>query len=325
MVLTLGTTAWQWLRADPRHGQIASLAMLLTYGLIRLEFDLPLVQAAMTIATALAAQALGDRWRSAPLLSGAKSALISALSLCLLLRTDVPLLAAAAAVVAVGSKFVLRCRGKHVFNPTNLALATLLLATDHAWVSSGQWGTHAFFAFFLACAGLLVVTRAERADVTVAFMAGYATLLVVRSLGLGEPMTIPMHRLESGAFLLFSFFMISDPKTTPDSRAGRVLFAWLVALGAAYVHFRLFRPNGFVWALVVLSPLVPLIDLVRPASRYQWPGPQWSGPALWRRGGRPSFALSAALPCAPAARPSSTPAPTAAASAQLARPMEVSR
>ena len=269
--MALVTRTWRWLRADPRHGQIATLATLLTYGLIWLDFDLPLAQAALTIASALVAPAIGDRWRGAPLVGGAKSALISALSLCLLLRTDVPLLAVVGAAVAVGSKFFIRCRGKHVFNPTNVALVALLLTTDHVWVSPGQWGTQAAFAFFIACAGLLVVTRAARADVTAAFITAYAGLLVARSLWLGEPLTIPAHRLESGAFLLFSFFMISDPKTTPDSRVGRVLFAWLVALGAAYVHFRLFRPNGFLWALVALSPLVPVIDLLLPAARYRWP------------------------------------------------------
>ena len=84
-------------------------------------------------------------------------------------------------------------------------------------------------------------------------------------------MTIPLHRLESGAFLLFSFFMISDPKTTPDSRIGRIAFAVLVATGAWYVQFRLFRTNGFLWALAAASPLVPVIDWLVPAARYQWP------------------------------------------------------
>jgi Na+-transporting NADH:ubiquinone oxidoreductase subunit NqrB len=290
-------STWRWLRADPRHGQIATLATLLTYGIVWLDFDVPLAQAAVTITAALTAQAFGDRWRGAPLASGAKSALISALSLCLLLRTDALTLAVAGAALAVSSKFFVRLRGKHVFNPTNLALAALLLTTDRAWVSPGQWGTHAAFAFFIASAGLLVVTRAARADVTIAFMTGYAGLLVARSVWLGEPLTIPAHRLESGAFLLFSYFMISDPKTTPDSRAGRVLFAWLVALGAAYVHFALFRPNGFLWSLVVLSPFVPAIDILLPSCRYQWPGQ-----------------------AARAARSPSTSLPT-----PLALPMEVSR
>ncbi len=207
----------------------------------------------------------------APWTSGAKSALISALSLCLLLRTDALAWAAVAAALAVGSKFLVRVRGKHVFNPTNLALAALLLATPEVWVSPGQWGTGASFAFAIACAGLAVTYRSARSDVTLAFIAAYAGLITARSLYLGEPLTIPLHRLESGAFLLFSFFMISDPKTTPDARAGRIAFALLVAVGAAYVHLRLFRPNGFLWALVLASPLVPLIDLVFPAARYQWP------------------------------------------------------
>lgn len=260
-----------WITADPRHGQIATLATLLAYGVSQLAFDLTGAQAVVTIGTALAVQRLGD-WRvGAPWRSGAKSALISSLSLCLLLRTDDLAWAAAGAALAVGSKFLVRVGAKHVFNPTNGALVALLLLTDRVWVSPGQWGTAATFAFAIAAAGLAVVHRSARSDVTLAFIGGYAALLVGRSLSLGEPLTIPLHRLESGAFLLFSFFMISDPKTTPDSRAGRVLFAALVAAGAWYVHFRLFRPNGFLWALAAVSPLVPLLDRLLPARRYTWP------------------------------------------------------
>ena len=262
---------WTLMTADPRHGQIVTLASLLTYGLGWLQFDIGLPQVVITVTAALAVQRLGD-WRTgAPWRSGAKSALISALSLCLLLRTDALWIAAVGSAIAVGSKFLIRVGGKHVFNPTNGALVALLLTTDLAWISPGQWGTAAAFAFAMACAGMLVVNRAARSDVTLAFIASYAALLVGRSLSLGEPLTIPLHRLESGAFLLFSFFMISDPKTTPDSRLGRIAFAMLVAAGAWYVHFRLFRPNGFVWALAAASPLVPVIDWLVPAARYQWP------------------------------------------------------
>ncbi len=112
--------------------------------------------------------------------------------------------------------------------------------------------------------------RAARADVTFAFLVAYAGLLVARSLWLGEPLSIPLHRLQSGALLLFAFFMISDPKTTPDSRAGRVLFAILVAWGAWYIQFRLFRTNGLLWSLAGFSLLVPIIDWLLPGSRYDW-------------------------------------------------------
>ncbi len=150
----------------------------------------------------------------------------------------------------------------------------MLLMTNQVWVSPGQWGAAAFFAFLMACAGSLVVNRAARSDVTYAFIVFYCALLFGRSFYLGEPLTIPLHRVESGALLLFTFFMISDPKTTPDSRIGRVLFAALVAFGAWYVQFRLFRTNGLLWSLAACSTVVPLINRIAPGSRYAWTSPR---------------------------------------------------
>ena len=114
------------------------------------------------------------------------------------------------------------------------------------------------------------MNRAARADVTWTFLACYAALWLGRSLWLGDPLVIPLHRLENGAFLLFTFFMISDPKTTPDSRAGRILFAVLVAAGADFVQFKLFRTNGLLWSLAVCS-------LARPPDRPAAPRPALPG------------------------------------------------
>ena len=271
---------WHWFGSDARHGQIATLGSLLVYGMARLGFDISVTQALVTVGFAVAAQTVAEQvlagravFGQAPagrIAPGLKSALISSLSLCLLLRTDTLAMAGLAAVIAVGSKFVLRIGGKHVFNPTNVAIVLLMLVSNDVWVSPGQWGSHAALAFLLASAGLLVVYRATRADVTLAFIVCWTGLLAARSLSLNEPLTIPLHRLESGAFLLFSFFMISDPKTTPDTRAGRILFAAIVAVGAAYVQFKLFRTNGFVWALACASPLVPMLDRLLPGRAYSW-------------------------------------------------------
>jgi Na+-translocating ferredoxin:NAD+ oxidoreductase RnfD subunit len=86
-----------------------------------------------------------------------------------------------------------------------------------------------------------------------------------------------MKQLQSGALLLFTFFMISDPKTTPDSRSGRILFALLVAAAAAYVQFALYRTNGLLWSLAICSILTPLIDYMSPAKQYQWQIPNTGG------------------------------------------------
>jgi Na+-translocating ferredoxin:NAD+ oxidoreductase RnfD subunit len=115
-----------------------------------------------------------------------------------------------------------------------------------------------------------VVTRAERSDVTLAFIASYLALVFGRSVYLGEPLAIPLHRLQNGALLIFTFFMISDPRTTPDSRAGRILFAVLVAFGAWQVQFGWFRTNGLLWSLAAFSLATPLIDRLLPGVRHRW-------------------------------------------------------
>jgi Na+-transporting NADH:ubiquinone oxidoreductase subunit NqrB len=255
---------------DPRWFQIASLSTLLFYGYGWLEFDITLPRIALLLVTAQVTQYLCTRWWRLPAFEP-KSALISSLSLCLLLRTNHDLVAVAAAALAVSSKFLIRWNDKHIFNPTNGALAAVLLAGG-GWVSPGQWGNAAVIGFLFACVGSLVVQRSSRSDVTWAFLAIWTMVLFGRSWSVLEPWSIPMHRLASGSLLLFSFFMISDPRTTPDSRVGRILYAALVAGVAWYIQFKLFRPNALLWALSLVAPTVPLIDWLLPGGRFRWDG-----------------------------------------------------
>ncbi len=258
---------------DPRPFQIATLGALVAYGFARSDFHL-----AGAIALAIVGAALLSQLAASRLLQlvsfDPKSALISALSLCLLLRTQSMGLGVAAAILAVSSKFLLRVDQRHVFNPTNFALVVLLIVSpDKVWVSPGQWGTEVFFLFILACVGGLVTYRACRSDVTLTFLLSYGAIVFARAGWLGEPASIPLHHLQNGALVLFAFFMISDPKTTPDSTAGRRLFAITVAMGAAVVQYVLFQPNGLLWALVCAAPLTPVLNRLFPGTRYEWHRP----------------------------------------------------
>ena len=259
-------------KQDPRGYQIAVLSGLLSYGVWSLDLGISGGRVVLLLAVCLATQYACTRlWKLERY--DPRSALISGLSLCLLLRTSDPLLAVVGGVVAVSSKFLIRVDGRHLVNPTNFGLVVMMLATDRVWVSPGQWGSVAVFGFLLACVGVLVVNRAARSDVTYAFLGCFTAIVVGRTVWLGDPLAIAMHTLQSGGLVLFAFFMISDPKTTPDSRAGRVLFALLVSLGAAYVQFLLHRPNGVLWSLVLCSMTVPLINRWLPGQRFTWANP----------------------------------------------------
>ncbi|MEP7028937.1 MAG: DUF2330 domain-containing protein, partial [Candidatus Eisenbacteria bacterium] len=255
---------------DPRWYQITVLSGLLLYGMTVLAFDVSGSRAALLLGVALATQAGLGRIAGLPRFDP-KSALITALSLCLLLRTNSAAVAGLVAFAAVASKFALRVGGRPVFNPSAFGIVLALALGLPAWVSPGQWGQVAFVGFLIACLGTVVVTRAARADITFGFLVAYASLVFARAAWLGQPWATPIHQLQSGGVLLFSFFMISDPRTTPDSRAGRLVFAALVAAGAAFVPFVLYRTNGLLWSLVLLSPLVIGIDRLLPGARHAWP------------------------------------------------------
>jgi Na+-transporting NADH:ubiquinone oxidoreductase subunit NqrB len=256
--------------ADARYFQIATLATLAGIYIIGFDLGATPAQAVVTLAAALTTQLACARltgtafdWRS-PLITG--------LSLTLLLRTHAPGLWLAAGVLAIGSKYVLRARGKHLFNPATFAIAALLIASPDVWVSPGQWGSAVWLSLLLACCAGLVLQRAERADTALAFLGTYVGILLLRAYALGDPPTIPLHQLQSGALLLFGFFMITDPRSTPDRRLCRVAFAAAVAGLGYWLQFRWQLRPGLYFALFALSPLTPLLDRLLPAPRFVWRG-----------------------------------------------------
>jgi enediyne biosynthesis protein E5 len=261
---------------DARVWQIIALSFLLTFGLTKLGFDQQVTSVLLILGSALATQYIGGKLVGLthfdPL-----SPLITGLSLSILLRADDPLWLVFGAVLAIGSKFVIRYDGKHIFNPANFALGALILGGGSAWISPAQWGSATWAAFLFLSLAILVLSRAKRADIAIAFLVAYVGILFARAVYLGDPWVIPMKQMQSGALLLFAFFMISDPKTTPDKRSMRIVFACLVAVLAAYINFVLWRPEGLVFALFLLSPIVPLLDRLsqghRVSTRFQWGRP----------------------------------------------------
>ncbi len=273
---------------DPRAYQIVALSGLLALGMLRFGFDIAPLDAAIILTSALAAQGLAERMgrpaspagSAAPATAAWPSALISGLSMTLLLRARHPMWLVIAVLLAVFSKSAFRVPRvgapgtKHVLNPTNGAIVILLACGAPVWVSPSQWGHSLGLALLLAGFGSLVVYRSTRSDVTLAFLAAWAAVLFTRAAWVHQAWVAPLHQLQNGAVALFAFHMISDPRTTPDSRTGRIVFAVLVAIGAGIVQFVLFRTNGLLWSLTACSLLVPVIDRVFPGRAYHWPGRQ---------------------------------------------------
>jgi Na+-transporting NADH:ubiquinone oxidoreductase subunit NqrB len=233
------------------------------------------MQIALTFASALATQRLLDHLTRKPAPS-LRSATITALSLTLLLRADSLWALPVAAVFAIASKFALRVRGKHLFNPANFGVGAALLLLPGTWISPGQWGSDVALAGWLVVLGATVASRARRADISWLFLAFYLGALAARVAWLGQRWAVWTHQLSSGALLLFAFFMISDPMTTPSHPKGRAAHAALVAAIAYAWGFGLFRTNAVLWALFVAAPMVAVWDVIWPAPKFDWTSMQGS-------------------------------------------------
>jgi Na+-transporting NADH:ubiquinone oxidoreductase subunit NqrB len=203
-------------------------------------------------------------------LSSLKSALITALGLTLLLRADRYSTMILAGSLAILSKFLFRVDGKHFFNPANFGIVAALVLTPDAWVSPGQWGDDGWYALLFAGTGGMVLKRVGRWDTTAAFLGTYALLEAIRNLWLGWTWDVFSHRLMSGSLLLFALFMVTDPRSIPNARISRILWAGCIAVLTFILRNQFFISTGVFWALFALAPLSVLLDYIWSAPRFSW-------------------------------------------------------
>ena len=199
-----------------------------------------------------------------------RSPLISALGLSLLLRVDHLPTMAFAAFVAIASKFLCRVNGKHFFNPANIGIMAALTLTHDAWVSPGQWGEEIWYALIFVGAGGMVLKRVGRWDTTAAFLSSYALLEALRNLYLGWTWDVWVHRLSSGSLLLFALFMVTDPRSIPNARPARLIWALSIATLTFILRNYFYLSTAVFWALFLLSPLTIALDHLWQSERFRW-------------------------------------------------------
>jgi Na+-translocating ferredoxin:NAD+ oxidoreductase RnfD subunit len=268
------------LRLDPRYFQVIFQAVFLTYGIVALDWKADWLHYVISIAGCLFFQYASDsikasRWlRLTEFDRWGFSVLISAMSLCLLLKTNYWYTSLFAAFATVASKYIFRWNHKHIFNPSAAGIVATLLLRDDAWLSPGQWGSNAVIFFGVVTLGTIVVTRVQKLDVSLAFLLTYVGLLLWRQVYvLGWPADHFLHSISTGSLLLFTFFMISDPRTSPNHPVARMIWAVLIAVAAFYLAVFKWKYNTAIWVLVAAAPLVPLLDRLFRAGDFRWTTP----------------------------------------------------
>ncbi len=255
---------------DARHFQIVYLSAFMIYGLLELGWRGEWLSYSIVILSCLAIQAAFLIWKGQSL-TGLKSAMISALSLCLMFKANLWYTIICAAFLTIASKFFLRYKGKHIFNPTNFGILCTIWLTQDAWVSPGQWGSNAIFIFYIGVMSSIVLFKVGRMDTSFAFLLTFGALSFGWDvLYLGWQMDVWWHQFSSGTLLLFTFFMITDPKTTPSHRWGRVIWASVIALLSFILAKYMFVYIAPLIALFVLSPFTILFNKIWVGNKFEW-------------------------------------------------------
>jgi hypothetical protein len=174
------------------------------------------------------------------------SAHISAMACSMLLYANDRVLPIAFAVaVALGSKAIFRVRvgagERHFLNPSNTGIACTLLVFHWVGVAQPyQFTENVTGIWDWVIPGVIVVSGSflngrftGRLPVIAAWLGGFALQAALRSAWFGTPLAAPFAPMTGMAFVLFTFYMVSDPATTPLLPARQVLFGLAIAVAYA--------------------------------------------------------------------------------------------
>lgn len=199
-----------------------------------------------------------------------QSSLITALGLSLLLRANNPLTMILAGTLAIASKFLFKVQEKHFFNPANFGIITTLTLTKDAWITPSQWGNDWWYLLLFIATGLMILKKVGRWDTSAVFLLVYTTLQAIRNYWLGWDLPVLEHKLMTGSLLVFAFFMLTDPRSIPNARISRIIWAAIIAILAFILQEYFYINNAIFWSLFIISPLTIALDYIWQMPRFQW-------------------------------------------------------
>jgi Na+-translocating ferredoxin:NAD+ oxidoreductase RnfD subunit len=220
----------------------------------------------LAIATAMAFELVLTRlvYRRWPVLA---SAYITGISVGILIRSPEFWPYALTSAIAITSKYAVRWRGRHLWNPSNFAIcAMLLLAPEFIATLSIQWGNTIWPMLIVWVLGAFITWRVKRFHITATYVCSFIALAGVRTLITGHPFLAEVAPITGPMYQLYIFFMITDPKTTVKSKTGQCVVAFLVAV--AEMAFRLAQNvDAPYFALTVVGPVAMIVDIWRSSRK----------------------------------------------------------
>lgn len=188
------------------------------------------------------------------------SAYISGISVGILVRSPLFWPYALCSMITITSKYVLRYRGQHLWNPSNFGICAMLFLAPFAVAHlSVQWGNNLWAMLVIWVLGSVIIARLQRFHICLAYVAAFFAFAFLRSHFTGDPFLAEVAPITGPMYQLFVFFMITDPKTTVQSKAGQILVAVLIAFVEMLLRLGESVHAPF-YALFIVGPIALFIE-----------------------------------------------------------------
>lgn len=189
------------------------------------------------------------------------SAYITGISVGILIRSPAFWPYALCSAISITSKYVLRIKGRHLWNPSNFGISVMLfLAADTVASLSIQWGNYLWPMVVIWLLGSVIIWRLRRFHITFIYVVSFIAFAFLRSWMTASPWQSEIAPITGPMYQLFIFFMITDPKTTVRSRKGQCLVVFLIALLEMIMrlHQVVYAP---FYALFIVGPIAMLVEI----------------------------------------------------------------
>ena len=189
------------------------------------------------------------------------SAYISGISVGILIRSPEYWPFALCSAIAITSKYVIRWKGRHLWNPSNFAICAMLLVAPEFFATlSVQWGNAIWPMLIVWALGIIITYRVQRFHITATYVFSFIALALLRSTITGHAFLAEVAPITGPMYQLFIFFMITDPKTTVKPRWGQCLVAFMVAVVEMILRLAE-NVHAPYYALTVAGPIAMFIEI----------------------------------------------------------------
>jgi Na+-translocating ferredoxin:NAD+ oxidoreductase RnfD subunit len=189
------------------------------------------------------------------------SAYITGISVGILVRSPELWPYALCSAISITSKYVIRVKGRHIWNPSNLGICVMLFLASYTVASlSIQWGNYLWPMLIIWTLGSIIIWRLKRFHICATYVISFLIFSFLRSWITGHPWQAEFAPITGPMYQLFVFFMITDPKTTVHSKWGQCVVAFCVAL--VEMVLRLAESvHAPYYSLFLVGPTANLIEI----------------------------------------------------------------